>query len=485
MQEPRPMYRLPELVAADMDTPIYIVEGEKCVSALVNLGLNSTTSAGGAMAAVKTDWAPLAGRTVHIAPDNDSAGRAYSDAVAKTLRGLTPAATVNLVELGGLAEGEDCYDWLQRRPDHESLEATIEIIRAAAKPYPDTESPDAAADDLKFFSAASLIKQYPNLRPYVIDRIQRRGEIMNLIAAPKIGKSWLLMALLLGIATGTHWLGCPCQMGRVLLLDNELHGETLAKRILVVADALGISLADLGDRLSIVSLRGKSKDLATLKRTFDNIKPGEYAMIAIDALYRALPRDCEENSNENMRDVYNLLDLYAEQTGAAFELVHHSSKGDQSQKSITDIGSGAGAISRAADVHCIIRAHEQADCAVLDCRIRSGAQPAPLGLRWNYPLWVPDSTLDVEALASTTRRKKAGTEPELKANYMTVANIALPEPKPLAFFTAKTCLNQMNCRRYLAEAVEVGALHLWSGRTARDPQRWATEPPDLRAAPCV
>ncbi len=355
---------------------------------------------------------------------------------------------------------------------------TIERLRELAQPV--------KGDNLSILSAADLVSLFPALRPYIIERLLRQGETMNLIAAPKIGKSWLLMAMLLAIASGSDWLGFPCTTGRVLLLDNELHPETLAKRIMVVADAMGINLADLGDRLSVVPLRGQQQDINALERTFDRIKPGEYSMIGIDALYRMLPRDCEENSNENMRDVYNLLDLYANQIQSAFGLVHHSSKGDQSQKSVTDTGSGAGAISRAADVHCIIRPHEEADCAVMDCRIRSGAQPAPMGLRWNYPLWVPEPALDVEALATTTRRrKKAGAEPEPKANYMTVANIALSEPKPLAFFTAKTGLNQMNCRRFLAEAVEVGALHLWPGRAARDPQRWATEPPNLRALVCV
>ena len=45
--------------------------------------------------------------------------------------------------------------------------------------------------------------------------------------------------------------------------------------------------------------------------------------------------------------------MLAIQTGAAFVLVHHSTKGSQAEKSVTDTGSGAGAMSRAVDSHIV------------------------------------------------------------------------------------------------------------------------------------
>jgi hypothetical protein len=42
------LYRLPELLAADPTEPVYVVEGEKDVDALVALGLVATTNPGGA-----------------------------------------------------------------------------------------------------------------------------------------------------------------------------------------------------------------------------------------------------------------------------------------------------------------------------------------------------------------------------------------------------------------------------------------------------
>ena len=60
---------------------------------------------------------------------------------------------------------------------------------------------------------------------------------MNVIAAPKTGKSWLAADLALSCAAGTDWLGLyRAKQGNVLFIDNELHPETLSHRIRLVAE---------------------------------------------------------------------------------------------------------------------------------------------------------------------------------------------------------------------------------------------------------
>lgn len=99
-----------------------MTEGEKCADALCKCGQLATTSAGGAKSPHKTNWAPLAGREVILVPDNDNAGREYRDLVAQKLQSLEPPALVFLLELDGLAEGEDVVDWLRRRPEVQSAD---------------------------------------------------------------------------------------------------------------------------------------------------------------------------------------------------------------------------------------------------------------------------------------------------------------------------------------------------------------------------
>ena len=69
--------------------PVVICEGEKAAEAAAAIFPKSiaTTSSGGAGAAAKTDWTPLARRSVLIWPDHDAAGEKYAREVAGDPRG--------------------------------------------------------------------------------------------------------------------------------------------------------------------------------------------------------------------------------------------------------------------------------------------------------------------------------------------------------------------------------------------------------------
>lgn len=86
MPAPRPLYRLPELLAT-ATAPVLVVEGEKAADAAERLlpEFVVTTSAGGSNAAGQSDWTSLAGRDVWIWRDNDAAGASYSSDVARHL----------------------------------------------------------------------------------------------------------------------------------------------------------------------------------------------------------------------------------------------------------------------------------------------------------------------------------------------------------------------------------------------------------------
>ncbi|WBL34036.1 hypothetical protein O5O51_04865 [Sinirhodobacter sp. HNIBRBA609] len=83
--EHRPLYRLDDLVAANENRPVILVEGEKCADALAGLGFVATTTFGGAQAAHKADLSPLRGREVIIWPDKDEPGLKHAEGLALTL----------------------------------------------------------------------------------------------------------------------------------------------------------------------------------------------------------------------------------------------------------------------------------------------------------------------------------------------------------------------------------------------------------------
>lgn len=138
MPAPRPLYRLPELAKAGT---VFVVEGEKAADAVVSLGLNATTSAGGSNAAKQTDWSPLAGRDVVIIPDNDVPGSQYAETVGDLLLALPTPATVRIVDLKAdwpdLPEAGDLADWCDHHDAVEpaTLRERIEVMAIQAESF--------------------------------------------------------------------------------------------------------------------------------------------------------------------------------------------------------------------------------------------------------------------------------------------------------------------------------------------------------------
>ena len=297
-------------------------------------------------------------------------------------------------------------------------------------------APAPAQEEDEDISIGRLVAQYPKLRPVLIHGFLRLGETMNIIAPPKTGKSWLVTDLALSVAMGTEWFGYPCERGRVLIIDNELHKETTASRVPKVIAARGLKVEDVDPWLSVVNQRGRLKTIEDIGNHVEKYKAKGYKLIIIDAFYRAMPRGVDENDNGAIADVYNMLDRYAEQIGCAFILIHHTSKGNQSLKSVTDVGSGAGSQSRAADTHCIMRRHKEKDVVVLESVVRSFPSLKPLCIRWNWPLWNPDASLNPDELEGKAELmpRKRGTEEAVDtetwiAKVPSLVDPSNPEPK--------------------------------------------------------
>lgn len=259
-----------------------------------------------------------------------------------------------------------------------------------------------------------LRADYPAMRRPIIEGVLRETETMNVIAPSKTSKSWLVTDLALAMALGREWLGFPTRPGKVLVIDNELHPETLAARAPRVAEGRGIGIGENGerietgveDRVAFLHLRGRLVDLDGLAETFDAIEPGEYQMVILDAWYRFLGAGTDENNNAAIASMYNQLDKFAARLRSAFVLIHHSSKGDQSDKSVTDVGAGAGSQSRAADVHLIIREHAEPSHFVIDGAVRSFPPIAPRVVRWEFPLFHSTDDLD-----PTDLKRRGGVGP--------------------------------------------------------------------------
>jgi len=307
-----------------------------------------------------------------------------------------------------------------------------------------TDAPEQKQPPGHFISAEDLIGEGKGYREPLIDGLLRRGETMNVIAAPKTGKSWLVMQLAFSLAHGVSWMGRECSKGTVLLIDNELHRETLGERLRAVSRAMRVDARNI----HAWCLRGALRPLTELATAIiERAKVVGADVIVFDALYRLIPAGVSENDNSGMMGMYNILDQIAEETGAACICVHHSSKGNQSEKSTTDGGAGAGAISRAADSHLFLRQHEDEGQVSIDAVARSWPPPDPWVIAFDG-IWhlVPG--------ADPSRLKKASRNGSGKAATVAVAEIVarLPQsPMPYKVFVAD-CSVACDCTKQAVES---------------------------------
>lgn len=347
--------------------------------------------------------------------------------------------------------------------DRAELAAFAEAFRRKPEPKLSGKEIDESYPTLSLSDLLGISKG--ERREYVIDGLLRRGEVMNLIAAPKMGKSFMVYNLAISLASGGQWMGYVANKPvRVLIADNELHEEELAHRVGQVANGLGVDVAEISDRLHFTCLRGSDVDVAGLTAKLEEVGGERFDIIVIDALYRILPKGASENSNSDMTSLYNRIDALAAKNSAAVICVHHTSKGNQSEKSVADVGSGAGAISRAADTHLVIRPHAEDGYCVIDAITRSGKSPKPVTGKFDFPLW---SKADVDPELATfeakgkrmndDRKEKAE---ELRSSIMSMLLDVEPRSRAALQKDCRMITSKSAFHRHLKILIEEGSIEV-------------------------
>lgn len=463
-----------------IDAPIFVCEGASDTAAVLGLDLDAVgVPMAGQCGPMVAEL--LADRHAVIVADGDGAGRRGAMKITKPM--AKRCASVRTVEppMGAKDARAAVIAGVERAA---FLEAARVAKSADARPQLKDDAPDFAP-----VSAFDLIRSYPELRPIVIADLLREGETMNVVAAPKVGKSWLIHGLALAVVSGRDWLGKPTAKGRVLLIDGELHRETLAKRLGTTQTALGIANADLR-QLEVWPVRGQGWTIDTIADRMEGVPTGHYRLIVVDALYRFLPHDMEENSNETITHIYNLLDQIARNSVASVAIVHHASKGNQSEKSITDVGSGAGAQSRAADTHLVLRPHEEDDAVVVEAAVRSFPPTGAFVIRSTKPGWSLAPDLDPTDLRKNARRAK---RPEVETTKRDPIRAWTPDdfavevigPVPIVRdeVIAKALTRGMRkseAEAMLKRAVDAGKVNRRQAGPS-EPYRFSIDPPNLMA----
>jgi len=307
MPDPRPLYRLPDIIEAD---EVWICEGEKAADAAVSLGLPATTSAGGSKAADKSDWRPLNGKRVYILPDNDSAGDGFAGRVVALIRQQAPNATIEIKLLQSdwpeIPDGGDVYDWQEHfdSADVETLRARLQALpnRIAEYNIPETKKEETeqadnaeankpAARTFNGKAAAELWDLADQPVQWLVEGVFSCDQPTIFGAKQKSLKTTLLTDLAVSLASGYAWLGrfdIPAKR-RVLFVTGEASEAAAIRKVKRAATSRNLIREDFTDSLRIEALTfptlPSEKDCAAVAEA---VKENGIEVVLLDPLYMGL-----------------------------------------------------------------------------------------------------------------------------------------------------------------------------------------------------
>ena len=334
MPEPRPLYNLPAIATADA---VVLVEGEKCADALMQRSIVATTAMGGAATALdKTDWTPLAGKTVAVWPDHDEAGARYADAVIQKL--MRAGATVRRVSVPlGKPVKWDAADAVAEGFD-------VEALLRASQPVTGIATSAAPALDLTRWRAADRFTGQPQQRRWLVEGVFPQAQAALIAAAGGVGKSFLLLALTREVAAFDGiWANAPTLFG------GALAGYGVAIYITAEDDAIEVhnrlnALGPIPDRLYVLPLpdaggavplfapdpatRGPAITAAWMDLERQLKAMPSLCLVVLDPLQPLCALDL--NVPENAQFVCSRLAALAASTGASVIVSHHFAKREAS-----------------------------------------------------------------------------------------------------------------------------------------------------------
>ncbi len=170
---------------------VIVVEGEKAVHALHDIGIQATTSPMGAGKASFADWSPLKGKVVYLWPDNDSKGIEHMEAVRRILEADCRLFWIEPSNLGIPLKG-DVVEFLANN------EGMPEDQRSAIGLILDEATPLGAAQELGRRFESIIAGKWVNIEwPWPHMSTESQSLLPDTVTAicgdPGCGKSFLLL----------------------------------------------------------------------------------------------------------------------------------------------------------------------------------------------------------------------------------------------------------------------------------------------------
>jgi hypothetical protein len=259
----------------------------------------------------------------------------------EALDGLPEGWTLHIANPGLPAQR-----WWRRKPGTRVAQTVREAVADAfeehAQKSPTPEPLDVWTFDDKIMTEVIPSQQYA-VRPYF-----PIGCSVGLSGQGKVGKSYLMLLVMLSVAAGRACLGCPVQQGHVWYFSAEDRPDRVRERIREIlrdftpeerakAAKYFHCINAVGKRLFFVaSVHGAARITEVIDRISETV--GKAVLVVIDTVSRVNP--LLEN-NEHLALIVSAAEVIAGRTGAAVVLTHHVGKG-QARSGVTDMYAGRG-----------------------------------------------------------------------------------------------------------------------------------------------
>jgi hypothetical protein len=423
-----PLYHLNELAAADT---VYVLEGEKCADLVRKLGLVATTSSHGNASAHRSNWAPLAGKTVVMVPDRDSPGEKYIADVGQALSELDPGPIVKVLRLPLSNDGDDVEQWLEAVPDSWGLEecrAGLERLAAEAPAWePSIEAPPSRGKipGANVICAADVV---PREIEWLWPGRLARGMLTTMAGDPKNGKSMTTLDISARLSRGAPFPdGSHCEVGSTIILSAE---DDVSRVIVPRLRAMGATLSRIHFIESVRLANGREalpsldQDVEAIEKEAKNL--GDCKLIVIDPVSAYLG-NTDDHKNTALRGVLSPLKGMAERLGVSVILVTHLSKGGGTNSKHRVIGSIA-YIGACRTNFIFIR-----DRTTSARRPRPSGSSSRLGAKarpWNGSMARSTSARSRRSRPSRKPSKMPGAPPSVRRRWDSSRNISRKGPSP-------------------------------------------------------
>jgi 5S rRNA maturation endonuclease (ribonuclease M5) len=345
-------YRLPEVLRAVRDEKtIYWVEGEKDADRLAELGLVATTTAGGANSPLDREWADLfKGATVISVADKDKSGREYARAVGRLL--VNTARSWTCTESATPQAKSDVSD---------HLAAGYELDRLVAVPMRSVRRTR--------WTIGALLETKPEPLNWVFPGVIPEG-LTLLVGAPKAGKSWFNLNLLVSLATGRPdevfgW-GKPHDPSPSLYLALEDPHRRVHDRLIKVVSGTPFDEAVAGDIwLDLPDLKAGGRD--EIERWLEANPTSRCIMVDVLAKVRG-QQDTSSGLYQADYEAVGALKEIADEFGIGVVVTHHDRK--KTSDDFVDMVSGTKGVTGAADTILYLQRERGSTTGILKCESR-------------------------------------------------------------------------------------------------------------------